>query len=313
MRAFAIDRLGDSGGIRDVDEPSPDAGEVSIRVAAAGLNPFDVAVLRGYMDGRMEHRFPLVPGSDAAGTIEAVGDDVDGWGPGDEVFGTVGKMYLGGGTLAEVATMSTRTIAKRPDAVDADTAAAIPVAGGTALTMADALAIAKGDVVVVIGATGGVGSYFVPIATARGAHIVAVARGRNADYARERGAAEVVDYTAVDVVEELGSRYADGIAAVADMHGDGELVARIAEHVREGGRVASAVGAANVEVLAPRGIEATNVMGMVDSDSIATVAAMLEGREIPAPELHRFSLDETARAIDEVASGHVRGKVVVVP
>jgi NADPH:quinone reductase-like Zn-dependent oxidoreductase len=94
-----------------------------------------------------------------------------------------------------------------------------------------------------------------------------VCRGENADYARGLGAADVIDYTVGDVVDAVRSSYPDGIDANADMHGDKESVTQLAEQVRTGGRVASAVGAADPEALADRGIQATNVMGMVATAS----------------------------------------------
>src|SRR5438105_734777 len=250
MKAFAVEELGRPGTVRDLPVPEPGEGQVRIRVAAAGLNAFDNAVLQGYVKDHMEHRFPLVPGMDASGTVEALGEGVDGWAVGDEVFGSVGKAYLGEGTLAEFATMSAGTVARKPASIGHGVAAAIPVAGVTALTMADALQLSDGHLVVAIGATGGVGSYLVQLAAGRGARVVAVCRGENADYARRFGAAEVIDYTAGDVVEAVRSLHPDGIDGAADMHGDRDGLARLAEQIRSGGRVASAVGSADAEALA---------------------------------------------------------------
>jgi NADPH2:quinone reductase len=129
MRAYAIDELGQPGSVRDLPIPEPAEGQVRIRVAAAGLNPFDNAVVHGYLQGRMEHRFPLVPGMDASGTVEAVGEGVAEWAMGDEVFGSVGKAYLGEGTLAEFATMSEGTVARKLRTIGHPAAAATPVAG----------------------------------------------------------------------------------------------------------------------------------------------------------------------------------------
>src|SRR6266498_4318161 len=144
MKAFAIDDLGQPGSVRDIAVPEPGEGQVRIRIAAAGLNPFDNAVVNGYLKDRMEHRFPLVPGMDASGTVDALGEGVEGWTVGDEVFGSVGKMYLGGGTLAEFTTMSAGTVARKPPSFEHPAAAAVPVAGVTALVMADALALGEG-------------------------------------------------------------------------------------------------------------------------------------------------------------------------
>jgi NADPH:quinone reductase len=313
MKAFAIDELGQPGSVHDLPVPEPAEGQVLIRVAAAGLNPFDNAVVQGYLKDRMEHRFPLVPGMDASGTVEALGEGVEGWTVGDEVFGSVGKMYLGEGTLAQMATMSVGTVARKPASIEHPAAAAVPVAGVTALTMADALELSEGGVVVVVGATGGVGSYFVQLASGRGAKVVAVCRGENADYARQLGASEVIAYTSDDVVEAVRSRYPAGIDAIADMHGDRDGVAALAGQIGPGGHVASAVGAADVEVLGALGIEAVNVMGMVATASLEALARMLEHGEIVSPDIQMFSLADAGQALAAVATGHVRGKIVVTP
>ena len=164
MRAFALEELGAPGSVVEVPVPEPAEGQVRIRVAAAGLNPFDNAVIQGSLKDQMEHRFPLIPGMDAAGTVDALGEGVIELAIGDEVFGSVGKRHLGEGTAAGSATMSTATIARRPAGIADTDAAAIPVAGVTALTMVETASVSDGDVVVAIGATGGVGSYLVQLA-----------------------------------------------------------------------------------------------------------------------------------------------------
>ncbi len=189
----------------------------------------------------------------------------------------------------------------------------VPVHLVTASTVADALQLAEGHTVVAIGATGGVGSYFVQLAARRGARVVAVCSGENAGYARRLGAADVIDYAADDVVEAVRSRYSGGIDAIADMHGDRETIAGLAELVRSGGHVASAVGAADAEVLGGRGIEATNVMGKVQSALLQALAAMLERGEITSPDIRSFSLADAGQALAAVGSGHVRGKFIVTP
>jgi NADPH:quinone reductase len=311
MKAFAVDALEHAGSVRDLPVPEPGEGQVRIRVVAAGLNPFDGAVLQGYLRNRMEHRFPLVPGMDASGTVEALGEGVEALTVGDDVFGSVGKMVLGEGTLAEYVTMSAGTVARKPAPIEHTEAAAIPVAGVTALMMGDALELSEGHTVVAVGATGGVGSYFVQLAARRGAFVVAVCRGENGHYARRLGAADVIDYTAVDVAEAVRARHPDGIDAIADMHGDKEGVARLAEHVRSGGHVASAVGGADPEALADRGISATNVMGMVTTASLDELAGMLERGEITRPEIQTFRLADAEQALAAVGSGQVRGKIIV--
>jgi NADPH2:quinone reductase len=141
---------------------------------------------------------------------------------------------------------------------------------------------------------------------------MAVCRAENADYARRLGAAEVIDYTADDVIETVRSRYPEGIDAVADMVGDKGGLARLAEQVRPGGHVASVVGAADREALGGRGIEATNVMGLVATRSLEVLSRMLEVAEIITPEIRSFPLADAVEALAAVGTGHVRGKLVVV-
>jgi NADPH:quinone reductase-like Zn-dependent oxidoreductase len=269
VRAFALEELGAPGSVVDVPVPEPAEGQVRIRVAAAGLNPFDNAVIQGYLKDRMEHRFPLIPGADASGTVEAIGEGVTDWAVGDEVFGSVGKMV-------------------------------------------EAASVSDGDVVVAIGATGGVGSYLVQLAAKRGARVLAISSAANADYARKLGAAEFIDYAAGDVVEAVRSIAPDGVDVIAEMHG-GDDTARLAELVRSGGDVVSAVGGADEDTLKARGIEAASVIGRVATEPLGTLADMLERGEIMSPETRTFSLAESAEAFAQVGSGHNRGKIVVTP
>jgi NADPH:quinone reductase-like Zn-dependent oxidoreductase len=228
-----------------------------------------------------------------------------------EVFGSVGKPFLGEGTLAEFVAVSAGTVTRKPSSLDHAVAAAIPTAGVTALNMADALRLTEGQTVVAVGATGGVGSYFVQLATGRGARVVAVCSGDNADYARGLGAVDAIDYTGGDVGEEVRSRYPDGIDAVADMHGDGEQLAGLTEQVLSGGHVASVVGAADVDTLRARGVEATNVQGRVMTASLDVLVGLIEAGELVAPEIRTYPLSDAGEALAEVGTSHVRGKLVV--
>ena len=311
MKAFAIEGFGEQGSVRDLPVPEPEEGQVRLRVVAAGVNPFDVTVVKGYVKDHMEHRFPLVPGMDASGTVDAVGAGVERYAAGEEVFGSGGKMVLGEGTLAEFVTVSTGTVTHKPSSFDHAVAAAIPTAGVTALNMADALELSQGQTVIAVGATGGVGSYFVQLASRRGARVIAVCRGENADYARGLGAADVIDYAAGDVADAFRSRYRDGIDAVVEMHGDAEQLAKLAEQVPSGGHVASVVGGVDIEALAARGVEGTNVQGRVTTASLDVLSKMLVAGELVAPVIRTYPLADAGDALASVGTGHVRGKIVV--
>jgi NADPH2:quinone reductase len=311
MKAFAFDGFGEQGSVHDLLVPAPEEGQIRLHVVTAGVNPFDIAVIQGSMKDHMEHRFPLVPGMDASGTVDAMGDGVDGYAAGEEVFGSVGKMVLGEGTLAEFVTVSVGTVTHKPSSLGHDVAAAIPTAGVTALNMAAALELSLGQTVVAVGATGGVGSYFVQLASRRGTRVVAVCRAENADYARGLGAADVIDYTAGDFAAEVRTRCPDGIDVVADMHGDSEQLAGLFQQVPSGGRVASVVGAADIEALAERGISGTNIQGRVTTASLDVLSRMLEAGELIPPEIRTYPLTDAGEALEAVGTGHMRGKIVM--
>jgi NADPH:quinone reductase-like Zn-dependent oxidoreductase len=313
MRAFAIDQFGAPGSIHELPEPVPAEGQVRVRVEAASINPADVGMLSGAYKDFMEHRFPMVPGLDLGGTVDAVGPAVEGLRVGDPVFGVHGKMVVGAGTFAEYAVASAATLARRPSSVDAQFGAALSLAGVSALHVVEASALQAGDVVLVIGASGGVGSVALQLAAAAGATPIAVARSVNHEYVRGLGAREAIDYTTQDVFETVRAAHPEGIAAVFDMVGDKELNSRLAELVRPGGHLVSMMGGADVETLAARGITGVNVMTQATTDKLERLAAFVEAGALRRPEIRTVHLDEVGQALVEIAGRHVRGKLVVTP
>jgi NADPH:quinone reductase-like Zn-dependent oxidoreductase len=309
MRAFALDAFGEPGSIHDLPEPAPTEGQVRVRVAAASLNPFDNAVLNGYLKDKMEHRFPLVPAGDLAGTVDALGPNVKGFEVGDPVFGVTGKMVFGEGTLAEKTTASAGTIAKRPDEISDVEAAAMPLAGVSALMSVDAAAPKQKDVVVVVGASGGIGSYAVQLAAVRGAHVIGVTSTANIDYVKSLGADEVLDRTAGDVAAALKAKHRDGVAAIIDTGSDAPSLARLSEAVRKGGTVTSMKGAAAVDDLAKRGVKGVNIQTQVTSERLETLAKLASDGKLKAPRIRTFPLDQAGEAFKLL--GQSGGKLVV--
>ena len=311
MQAFALDSIGQPGSLRELPEPEPGPGEVLVRTRAVGVNPFDSVVVQGWVMEYMEHRFPLVPGMDAAGVVQALGDGVDGFAPGDEVFGGVGKPYVGAGTYAEAVTMATSSILARPAWLGLELAAALPLAGSTAITLLDAVSLAPGETVLVLGASGGVGSFLVPLAKQAEATVVGVCSGPNLDYVRERGADDLIDYTSQDVAATLRERHPEGIDAIVDLVGDGAGLLGLSEQVRKGGRVASSVSAADEGKLAERGIRATNVATMISAALLGRLVDGLQDGSLLAPEVHTMPLAAAADALGAIGSHHTRGKLVM--
>ena len=311
MRAFAVDAFGQPGSIHELPEPEPAENEVRVRVAAASINPFDNAVLLGYLKDRMEHRFPLIPCGDLAGIIDALGAGVDGFAVGDAVFGVTGKMVFGVGTLAEFTTASTGTIAKRPATVSEVEAAALPLAGVSALQSVEAVAPKPGDVVVIVGASGGIGSYAVQLAAATGARVVGVTSQAKTGYVKSLGASEVIDRTSGDVADALKAKHPDGVAAVIDTGSDAAGLARLSEAVRKGGTVTSMKGAAAIEELAKRGIKGVNVQTQVTKERLDHLARLTADGELKAPHIETFPLEKAGAAFELIGQDGHLGKLVV--
>jgi len=310
MRAFAIDAFGQPGSIHDLPEPEPAPNEVRVRVAAASINPFDNAVLKGYLKDRMEHRFPLIPCSDLAGTVDALGAGVEGFAVGDSVFGVTGRMP-GEGTLAELTTASTGTIAKRPAAVSEVEAAALPLAGVSALMSVEAAAPLPNDVVVIVGASGGIGSYAIQLAASSGARVVAVTSKGKTEYVTSLGADEVIDRTAGDVAEALKAKHPEGVAAIIDTGSDATGLARLSETVRKGGTVTSMKGAAAIEDLAKRGIKGVNVGTQVTKERLDHLARLAADGKLNAPRIQTFPLEKAGDAFQLIVQDTHLGKLVV--
>ena len=310
MKAFALDEFGKPGSVKDLPIPGPAEGEVRVKVSAAAINPMDVFVTQGYLKDRAPHEFPLVPGLDLSGTVDAVGGGVQTFKIGDPVFGVVGKMTFGRGSVAEYVTASAGTIAKRPAAIDAIEGAAFPLAGVSALQAVEAVDPKPGQTVLVVGAAGGIGSFAVQILKAKGAYVIAVAGPANAEYVKKLGADKVVDYTSQDVVAAVQATHSR-IDAIVDTVSTAEGLAPLTQLVREGGRVASMRGAVNVEELTKRNIAGTNVSTSTTTESLNQLIGLVEAGKVKAPEISTYPLERAGDAIDKSASGHARGKLVV--
>ena len=311
MRAYVVKEFGEPGSVEEVAVPQPADGEVLVRVNVASLNPMDAFVVSGGTRAFAETRLPLIPGLDAAGTIEALGSSPNGFKVGDEVvISAATKPFYGAGTFAELVAVPVNAVSHKPAGIDNITAASTPTAGLTAQAAIDALQPASGQIVVAIGATGGVGSWFTQLAALRGAKVVAFAQPDNADYARTLGAHEVVDRTSGDPAEQLKGQFPNGIDAIADFSGNAELIEQLSDLVRKGGRVTSSIAQLDADAYAARGVTVTKA-NRLPLDRLPELLELLDSGQIKAPETRVLTLDEAGAAIAEVGSGHTRGKIAL--
>jgi NADPH:quinone reductase-like Zn-dependent oxidoreductase len=311
MRAIAEETFG--GPIALINLPTPEigAGEVLIRVRAAGVNPFDWKVADGELKDQMKHRFPLILGFDAAGVIERVGADVTALAEGDEVYGYLFKPVIGDGAYTEYVAAPATIVARKPVTVGFAEAAALPTPGLAAMDLVDAADIREGETILIVGATGGVGSYATQLAARRGARVIATARRTNESLVRELGAAETIDHTTEDLVDTVRMAHPDGIEAVIDMVSDRETLGRVSTIVNEGGRLASSVYAVDVDELAKRGIVGTNVSMQPGARRLEELSRMVDAGELAVRLDRTFPLESAPGALEQRRIGHVRGKIVL--
>jgi NADPH2:quinone reductase len=237
MRAVVLSEAGSAPTVAQLDVPEPGEGEVRVQVHAASLNGFDLAVAAGYLTGMMEHRYPVVLGKDFAGIVDAVGEGVTDYSPGDRVFGVVSRLYLGDGSFGEYVVVPVSVgLAKLPESVDFPEGAALGLAGAAALASVDAAQLQPGQVVLVAGATGGVGTQVVQLAAKAGARVIATAHtDEERALVTGLGAGDVVDHTQ-DVVAQARSLATSGVDVVVHLAGD---AASLLPVVRDGGRFVS--------------------------------------------------------------------------
>jgi NADPH:quinone reductase-like Zn-dependent oxidoreductase len=317
MKAIVRDRYGppDVLELREIAKPSPKAGHVLVSTRAASLFAGDVFLIRGrplfvrLATGLLHPRQP-VPGVDVAGIVEEVGDGVTDLRPGDEVFG------WSAGTLAEYVCDSADHFVARPANLTLAQAAAVPEAGMTALQgLRDAGRLQPGHRALIIGASGGVGSFAVQIAKALGAEVTGVSSDRNVELVRSIGADHVIDYTLGDITMTDG-RY-DVILQAAGTTAPGRLRRLL---TRDGTLVlSSGQGRLNgvdriVKALATSAFVSQRLVTFVTRENrtdLLTLKELVEAGKV-APVIDRSSaLADAPDAIRYVATGHTRGKVVV--
>ncbi|MFB3739704.1 MAG: alcohol dehydrogenase catalytic domain-containing protein, partial [Candidatus Velamenicoccus archaeovorus] len=175
MRAFGLADETAEAGFQEVPMPEPGSGEVRVRVLASSINGWDTTVMSGRARGSMEHRYPVIGGKDYAGVVDAVGDGVTGFAVGDEVAGITppGQIVSIGSFAEAVVVPAEGFIEPKPTSLSFEQAASVGLAALTALVAVNAVALRQGQTLFVVGATGGVGTYAVQLASGRGATVVA--------------------------------------------------------------------------------------------------------------------------------------------
>ncbi len=311
--------------VKRIPVPQPGPGQIQVRVRASALNPGELRTLGGAMHEQAPLRFPHVPGGDFAGTVTRIGTGVTRFGVGDEIFGfglpraqagfaalVSDPPSLTSGTMAEYAVFEAETpaLAHRPAALAAEHAAALPTAGLTALTLLRNARVRTDDTVLVIGATGGVGSIILPLLAAGGAHVIATATSGDEQYVRLLGAAEVLDYRAGDLAAQTLRSHPGGVAVLLNLaHPTADLTAP-ARAIQTGGRLLNIVYPAPDPAAFDR-IELHTLLSRAEPGDLETLARQAVNGTLPHIIESRYRLTEAPKAFHDLAHRHTRGKLVV--
>ena len=278
--------------------PRPGAGEVLIRVRAAGVNPVDWKVAM--------RRLGMVPGTDVSGTIDSLGEGVTGWKVGDAVLGFARQS----GSYAEYAVIPVTGLARKPKSMTFEQAAGVPIAAETAYrSLHEAGHIARGQTVLIHGAAGGVGSSAVQVAKAAGARVIGTASPNNHEFLRSLGVDQVIDYRSQkfeDVVKGV-----DLVLNTADM----ETNSRSVGVVRAGGTLVSIVGPADAGACAAakiRCVRPNRDTGSPSSEMLAHVVDLADAGKFKVFVEATYSMADAAKAWEKSREGHTRGKLIVV-
>ncbi len=304
MKAIVYTEFGKPLEVTELDEPKIGPDWVKVAVKAASVNPVDWKIASGGLDGALDTYFPVVPGWDVAGVVEAVGPSVTTLAVGDEVFGYVRKDAVQGGTYAEKVAAPIRTVARKPAGASFEQAAAIPLAGLTAFqALVHHLEIGAGDIVLVHGASGGVGGFAVQIARSLGARVLGTASEANHDYLRSIGAEP---FTYGDgLVDRVRAAVPDGVTAVLDLNGSDLGVSPQLLADGSAGRIASVVDASVKE------LGGHYVFVTPDADDLEELAGLFDDGSLTVEIAATFPLEETQKAWDLNQDGHTRGKIVI--
>lgn len=288
--------------LSEAPKPVPAAGQVLIKVGAAGINPIDLLTRAGEIPLLGEP--PFTVGWDVAGVVEEIGEGVEHLQPGDEVLGLVSFPRAAGG-YAEYVVADTKDVVRKPDALTTEEAAGLPMVALTAWQALVGIAdVRAGQRVLVHRAAGGVGHLAVQIAKARGAHVIGTASAPKHEFLRGLGADELIDYRTRDFTE------IEPVDVVFDLVGGEDYAQRSARIIRPGGILVSALPpnpGITEEQAAALGIRFGIVSVTPDPDDLAQVIGFKVHVE------HVLPLAEAVKAHELVASGATTGKVVLVP
>jgi NADPH2:quinone reductase len=320
MKAVSIDKFGGVDELKFTDVPIPDIGigQVLVRVSYAGVNPVDWKIREGYLEKLFPHAFPLIPGWDMSGVIEAVDKSVTEFKPGDKVYSHIQPRPIQYGTYAEFTPADASAVSHMPSNLDFAEAASIPLAMLTAWqALVEIAELKKGENILVCAGAGGVGGFAIQIAKYIGANVLTTASASNHDYVQTLGADIAIDYNAEDINAEIYKFVNNGVDVVFDCTGVSDVEENIS-YVRKGGggRYITICGQPDVvPTLESLGsefqINAELVFVKPNGKTLQEITKLIEEGHLKPLPIEEYSLKEAEKAQIKSAGGHVRGKLVI--
>lgn len=312
MRAAFYEDFGELDNIQtgNMERPDPGEGEVLIRVKSAGVNPVDAAVARGMLKDAIPAEFPVIPGWDVAGVVENRGHAARRFQEGDKVYAYARRPVIQHGTFAEYISLPESYLARTPGKISIEEAGGIPLVGLTAYqSLFDAGSLKEGETLLILGASGGVGSVAIQLAKNAGATVIGVASEKNHDYMKELGADEVIDYSKGNVGEMVDEVAADGVDMIFHCS-RGDSLSQSKRTLKEGGRLISIT---NSGPDVPDSVTFQYVFVEPNAVQLNHLSELADEGKLTLPVSKTFSLDEAGDALRDVESLHSKGKRVITP
>lgn len=304
MKAITFHEYGGREVLRyeDMPKPTPAAGQVLIAVKAAAVNPADWKLRDGWAKAFVPLTFPAIPGGDVAGVVEAAGNGVTHFKPGDAVFAMTTIM----GGYAEYVALDAATVVKKPAALDFVQAASVPLAALTAWqALFDVADVQPEQRVLIHAGAGGVGSFAVQLATWKGAEVTATASAKNHDYLRGLGASCCIDYRATPIAD-MGRDF----DVVLDLIGGNTCIDSLSL-LKPGGAAVAVSGPPPAHEPPPEGKRILGARVASNGAQLAEIAALIERGIVRTEIAATFALRDAAKAHELIEQGHTRGKIVL--
>ena len=313
MKAVAVSAFKAVPQIMELPEPDVKPGTIKIRLAAAGLNPYDWKLVDGIMDGHMPHTFPMILGTDGAGVVTATGEGVTRFRKGDRVYGQVLHAPIGEGSYAVyVVVPENARITHAPEKISLSEAAAVPTAGMTGAQLLEKSGLRAGQTLLLIGATGGVGSFTVQLAKAKGIQVIGTAgSAEEAERLRSLGATTIINYKETPVRETVRQQYPAGVDGLIDLINNAAGFTTMMTLVKKGGAALTTLFVADQHAIEAQGLHGGNFETKGSPASLDVLKQAIDAGQLKVPVDQKISLEEAPAAIADSRERKSRGKTII--